>query len=667
MEIYVDKDATGNNDGTSLEDAFTTIQAAIDSIPYNILHSVSIQIVPGDYTSEGPIYFIKNVDPGMAWIEVVPYEFGYFAESACGANTTAGRIVTDNTAGAHIGDVIYAHVKDANGVISSCSASTITDIEPDTYIDIADTGVTPTTGWSASSPNVNILSLITNVTATEFYGIHATNNIIVYCPNMTYFYTTHCDDLIVPSGGFDFEFTDGVIDGVYIYGCSYSSIDNMIFSKGQLYNSYVDLKEVYQSYVATPLYIDSNTVCVGDSCNLTSVTVSMSSEFDLINGRILNGGPNTITYSDTRYPRDLNSGDSLIIYVDPAATGKGDGTSWTDAFTTIQAAVDSVPKIISDGSVDIRLKRGSYSGNVVISKIASPAGGCEIGITGEYYLADCDTNAVAGRIVPDGDMPESMEVGDTIVAWSYDDGEMFEATVTDIESTYIQTDESTLVPTTGWQCLSSGTVISGMIEVDTDVFAILGVLVDGGAITSYKGDGFSFKQSIIDGGYVGIANGQAPEISYVSLINGGTCKIEGCTYAETYAMVILPGSALVLKGSNIEISNTLGESSLSAVIYISDPCELDVSGLKLSGDVGIQANARCEIYGVDYANTCTTKIADGTTPDIIYTSRTPAVSTGTAAPTSTPIQVGDIYVDTTNKKMYIATGTSSSSDWTITN
>ena len=39
------------------------------------------------------------------------------------------------------------------------------------------------------------------------------------------------------------------------------------------------------------------------------------------------------------------------------------------------------------------------------------------------------------------------------------------------------------------------------------------------------------------------------------------------------------------------------------------------------------------------------------------------VSSGTTAPTSTPDSVGDIYVDTTNLKIYIATGTSSSSDW----
>lgn len=49
------------------------------------------------------------------------------------------------------------------------------------------------------------------------------------------------------------------------------------------------------------------------------------------------------------------------------------------------------------------------------------------------------------------------------------------------------------------------------------------------------------------------------------------------------------------------------------------------------------------------------------------TQSSPLVFTGTAAPLSTPINIGDIYVDTVNKKLYFATGTTSSADWTISN
>lgn len=45
----------------------------------------------------------------------------------------------------------------------------------------------------------------------------------------------------------------------------------------------------------------------------------------------------------------------------------------------------------------------------------------------------------------------------------------------------------------------------------------------------------------------------------------------------------------------------------------------------------------------------------------------PMIYSGTNAPSSTPLQIGNEYVDTTNKKIYFSTGTSSSSDWTIVN
>ena len=39
------------------------------------------------------------------------------------------------------------------------------------------------------------------------------------------------------------------------------------------------------------------------------------------------------------------------------------------------------------------------------------------------------------------------------------------------------------------------------------------------------------------------------------------------------------------------------------------------------------------------------------------------VTSGAGAPSSAPANIGDIYIDTTNKKMYIAMGTSAASDW----
>lgn len=45
----------------------------------------------------------------------------------------------------------------------------------------------------------------------------------------------------------------------------------------------------------------------------------------------------------------------------------------------------------------------------------------------------------------------------------------------------------------------------------------------------------------------------------------------------------------------------------------------------------------------------------------------PQVSSGIVAPTTTPTKVGNIYVDTLARKMYIAVGTANSGDWEIVN
>lgn len=48
-------------------------------------------------------------------------------------------------------------------------------------------------------------------------------------------------------------------------------------------------------------------------------------------------------------------------------------------------------------------------------------------------------------------------------------------------------------------------------------------------------------------------------------------------------------------------------------------------------------------------------------------SKVPAISSGTAAPATTPGKIGDVYIATGTSKMYVATGTASSADWTIVN
>jgi hypothetical protein len=45
----------------------------------------------------------------------------------------------------------------------------------------------------------------------------------------------------------------------------------------------------------------------------------------------------------------------------------------------------------------------------------------------------------------------------------------------------------------------------------------------------------------------------------------------------------------------------------------------------------------------------------------------PQIFTGTAAPATTPTKKGDMFIDSTNHKVYISDGTSSSTDWRLLN
>jgi hypothetical protein len=45
----------------------------------------------------------------------------------------------------------------------------------------------------------------------------------------------------------------------------------------------------------------------------------------------------------------------------------------------------------------------------------------------------------------------------------------------------------------------------------------------------------------------------------------------------------------------------------------------------------------------------------------------PTISSGSGAPATTPAKIGDMYIDTSNRKLYFAVGTTNSGDWEIAN
>lgn len=123
--------------------------------------------------------------------------------------------------------------------------------------------------------------------------------------------------------------------------------------------------------------------------NLTGATRGKNKEGSIGAGYAWPIGTNIgVTFSTNIYNKikanfeALRTAGAKTIYVDAAATGVGNGTSWTDAFTTFTAANSSLPSIIAD-AVTIKIRKGAsaYTGGTIARLISSGT----ITVQGEYY------------------------------------------------------------------------------------------------------------------------------------------------------------------------------------------------------------------------------------------------------------------------------------------
>lgn len=174
------------------------------------------------------------------------------------------------------------------------------------------------------------------------------------------------------------------------------------------------------------------------------------------------------------------------IYVDKAATGSANGTSWTNAFTTIQAAVYSLPAIINH-DVTIYVRKGStaYNETVTIKRIV--AGG-SITIRGELYWINTIASAGSGSGkfnvnaadtgIHAGDRVLLMHYTGTVGSSVIDDA--FIDTVASVSGTEITlTTRTSDTFTTSWRYVIVRTEIKSLV-VQSDYTTIFGLYLNSG-------------------------------------------------------------------------------------------------------------------------------------------------------------------------------------------
>lgn len=107
--------------------------------------------------------------------------------------------------------------------------------------------------------------------------------------------------------------------------------------------------------------------------------------------------------------------------------------------------------------------------------------------------------------------------------------------------------------------------------------------------------------------------------------------------------------------SNLKTLITTHIEGLASYFNVSTGTSDDIT--EGSSNLYMTSAERAKLSGVETG-------ADVTDEGNVRTAGGAIISTGSSAPSTTPTAVGDIYVNTTDDSVYVATGTSSSSDWT---
>jgi Tfp pilus assembly protein PilX len=327
------------------------------------------------------------------------------------------------------------------------------------------------------------------------------------------------------------------------------------------------------------------------------------------------------------------------IYVDKAATGTGDGTSWTNAFATIQAAINSLPTVL-EHAVTIYIRKGStaYSETPTIRQITGKG---SLTIRGEYYWnGQCAAAGTAaankfrltatdGANIANGDHvlitsgyggagTYNYYVFTTVSSVSSIGSNVYEVTLTDsLDSgnigtteyyTVVKTDITGGITVTGSSGINLyGLYISGPIVFTdhTNISSMAYVFVSAAsgtiAITAYNGSNVSGTRNCYFSGLVGIFSSVSSSFTANTSTAGANVAVSlgasGAIYSSTNSYIIFRYG--ILKG---------GASSYGCYIFVNAIIDIYYVTVVSGTSVGIfcSQNSFCRVTTV-YNNATTPK------------------------------------------------------------
>ena len=406
---------TKSNQGATWETAFSTIQAAIDSLQTVLEHDITIKVRKGTTPYADDVTIQQLTGKGSLTIEGEYYWRGVCVAAASPAADVFQVTSTTNMA---IGDTVVV-LAGFDGVVASGGSgaykyylqSTIKTVDSPTQITLNNSidwgDIDNICRYMIQKTVVNGSITITNVSSMYLEGLVVNNNVFGNSSSIEIINLS----VIVIGTGISLTSCYGVIYSCYLNGSGvgsagyYSSGGNVTIGDttgnecvivgdvggiavytdmgAQLWmaGNIIDAPGGYGVYPEYLSFIVLDTSCIVGASGVETeygVYVDCGAQYNQL--LCYNNAIIPVTDDNIQATRTIVD---TTIYVSKDATGTNDGTSWETAFLTIQDAIDSLPSVL-EHDVTIYVRKGTtpYADNITIQQLTGKG---SLTIRGEYY------------------------------------------------------------------------------------------------------------------------------------------------------------------------------------------------------------------------------------------------------------------------------------------